>query len=265
MLEAVLLDARVLVPGEGDLAEDLLSGRRRQGRIELRRLPTIAGGSWRRMSRLSRMVATAAADLAAEDVPVVFGTAIGEIVPTTRFQDRLYTEGPDRASPLAFQNSVYNAPAGHLSIALGLRSLSETVAAGGATGLSALLRGMTLLRQHDEVLVIAADDDNEHIAAACATNGLPAPGEAVAAVRIGRAGEGPRIRLGAGVDGDAILTRRTRLPREQALASAPGAPIEACLGICLSSGLAALLALRHRGGCVVDLDGRSALSARICL
>lgn len=265
MLEAVLVDARVLVPGEGDLAEDLLAGRRREGRIELPRLAQVPAGTWRRMSRLSRMVATAAAELASPGLPVVFGTAIGEIVPTTRFQGRLYTEGPDRASPLAFQNSVYNAPAGHLSIALGLKELSETVAAGGATGLSALLRGMTLLRHFDEVLVIAADDANDALGAACAANGLPAPGEAVAALRIARAGEGPRIQLELGVPEDATLTRRTRFPREDALAEAPGAPIEACLGLCPSAGLAALAALRGRGGRVVDLDGRSALSARIGL
>lgn len=262
-MNAVLLDARVLVPGEGDLAEDLLAGHPREGSIQLPRLAAVPAGTWRRMSRLSRMVATAAAELASPEVPVVFGTAIGEIVPTTRFQGRLYTEGPERASPLAFQNSVYNAPAGHLSIALGLTALSETLAAGGATGLAALLRGMTLLRSHPRVLVVAADDANEPFAEACRVNGLPAPGEAAAALLLGREGSGPRLHLAPGLPEHATLTRRTRFPRERALADAPGAPIEACLGLCPSAGLAALAALRRRGGTVVDLDGTRALSARI--
>jgi len=262
-MEAVLLDARVLVPGEGDLAADLCAGRPREGALELPRLASIAAGSWRRMSRLSRMVATVAHELASPEVPVVFGTAVGEIVPTARFQGRLYTEGPERASPLAFQNSVYNAPAGHLSIALGLTGLSETLAAGGATGLSALIRGMTLLRTHERVLVIAADDASDPVVDAHAVNDLPRPGEAAAALLIGRSGQGPRITVSVGLPHEATLSRMTAFPREGALADAPGQPIEACLGLCPSAGLVALAALRSTGGSVVDLDGTRALSASI--
>lgn len=258
---AALLDAVVLVPGgEDGLVDDLRSGARRDGRIEVSRHPGVPAGTWRRMSRLARLVATAAAPLADTDVPVVFGTAIGEVVPTARFQQRLYTEGADRASPLAFQNSVYNAPAGHLSIAFGLRGASETLSAGGATGLSALLRGLALLQRHERVLVVAGDDANPSLARACELNGLPAPGEAVAACLIGRSG-GPRIHLDVG---DNPLSRHTPLPLEGELVPVPGStPIEACLGLSPSSGLAALLALRHVGGCVVDRDGPRQLGVSI--
>ena len=258
-MNAALLDCRVLVPeGADGLAADLRAGRRRSGAVELSRLPGIAAGTWRRMSRLARLVATAAAPLAEADVPIVFGTAIGEIVPTARFQQRLYTEGPDRASPLAFQNSVYNAPAGHLSIAMGLRGASETVCAGGATGLAALLRGMALLDRHERVLVVAGDDANPSLARACQLNGLPQPGEAMAACLIGR-GTGLSLEVGA-----APLSRHTALPLEGALAQVSDSlPIEACLGLSPSSGLAALLALRHDGGCVVDVDGPRTIGVSI--
>lgn len=260
-MHAALLDAVVLVPGgEDGLAADLRAGTRREGAIELSRLPGIAAGTWRRMSRLARLVATAASPMASESVPVVFGTAIGEIVPTARFQQRLYTEGADRASPLAFQNSVYNAPAGHLSIALGLKGASETISAGGATGLACLLRAMALLERHEQVLVVAGDDANPSLARACELNGLPAPGEAVAACLIGRSG-GPRIHLEVG---PAPLSRHTALPLEGELATVPGSvPIEACLGLSPSSGLAALLALRHDGGTVVDVDGPRTIGVSI--
>ena len=93
--------------------------------------------AWRRTSRLTRIAITLTERLLPptfdpEEVGLVWGTGIGEIVPTRRFLDRLFDEGPERASPSAFQNSVYNAPAGHISIGFGLQGPSETVSAGGA-------------------------------------------------------------------------------------------------------------------------------------
>ncbi|MBW2258309.1 MAG: beta-ketoacyl synthase chain length factor [Deltaproteobacteria bacterium] len=128
------------VPGSGPLLDDLLASRPRSaGRFlacdEPIRPEVIGAGAWRRMSRLGRLVTQVSAPLLAgrvdlDTLAVVWGTVFGELGPTGRFLDRLFTEGV--ASPLAFQNSVYNAPVGHLSNALDLRGMSETLSAGGA-------------------------------------------------------------------------------------------------------------------------------------
>lgn len=269
-MDGVIAAHRVVLP-EGVTADTLL---REQwvgdcAPAKLPRPPGFPAGQWRRMSRLARMAAVCAAPLAAgldpETTPVVWGTSIGECVPTQRFLTRLFDEGPQAASPLAFQNSVYNAPAGHLSIALGLRGASETVSCGGATGLVALRRGLELLALGAPAVLVVAGSDRAPLlqrAWALEPDGAT-PGEAMAAVVLRPDGPGLPVSVARGVAPQGpTLSRRTTLPNETPVACVQGSSApEACLGISSSMGLACLLTLGS--GSVVDHDGRWALTARI--
>ncbi len=125
---------------------------------------TINAGAWRRMSRLGRLAAVVTADVLSsregvESIPLFWGTGGGEFSSTAAFLRSLFTKGPALASPLAFQNSVHNAPAGHLSIAFGLRGPSETICAGPLTTLRTLERAMVWVHlRREPVLVVVADD-----------------------------------------------------------------------------------------------------------
>ncbi len=264
--------------GAEGLLDDLLSGTPRPAPAPNPTRPAqVAAGPWRRMSRLTRMVvATAAPLLEGRDdldrLPVIWGTAMGELVPVARFLERLYREGPQACSPLAFQNSVTNAPVGHLSIGLGLRGASETLSAGGATGLTALMRGVDLLRlgRADAVLVVAGDDLNDHTQRAWTTLGRDDTlGEAMAAVLLAVDGAGPvlEIELGSSaIPGSPVLARATHLPDEPPLRAVPGAVApETSLGVVPTASLACVAALAQAGrpGSVIDQDGPMFLTARV--
>ncbi len=281
-MAALITGAAAWVAGDRSPAAiraDLLGGVSRLDaeKNALSRPPGVPSGTWRRMSRLARMAMALGAelleprpDLDRDQLAVVWGSAIGEVVPTARFLERLFTEGPDRASPLNFQNSVYNAPAGHLSIAMGLRGHSETVAAGGATGLMALLRGVDILTlgRAPAVLVIAGDDHNPVVAKAHALGSANDPiGEAVAAVLLEKSGDGVAVEVSYGVETagmNPVFARQTQLPDEPRIRPVPGAVApEQVLGLSMSMGLAMVVAASAGGGAVVDQEGDSALTARI--
>lgn len=265
---------RALVPGGADgLLRDLLAGRpHAEGPftvVEPPRPEPLTAGTWRRMSRLSHLAAGVATPLLLalpdrERIPVVWGTAIGELAVTGRFLDRLAAEGPATASPLAFQNSVYNAAMGHLSISLGLRGLSETLAAGGATSAAALLRGVILLRlgRARSVLVVVADDLHPTLERSWQRNGIPvAPGECAAAVLLTLEPTGPVLDVFPGVrplPGGPVFCRRTPFPGEGAGPDVPAsrAP-EATLGLSPSMGLPVAVALAGGAtpGSLVEWDG----------
>ncbi len=234
------------------------------------------------MSRLARAVAAVATPLLVDrpdrdHIPIVWGTALGELTPTGRFLRSMIVDGPGRASPLAFQSSVYNAPPGLLSMALGLQGPAETVVAGGATGLTALARGLDLLAlaRASAVLVVAGDDINDVVEQSMALLHDEAPvGEAVAAVLV-EAGEGPglpiSVELGVAVHHDLVVARQAPLPGEDPLCPVPGAvPAEAHLGRVPAGGLALVASLasavregRVEAAQVVDQDGGHALTATL--
>ena len=265
--------------GPDGLLDDLLAGTPRPAPAPNPKRPAgVAAGPWRRMSRLTRMVvATAAPLLEGRDdldtLPVVWGNGMGELVPVGRFLDRLYREGPKACSPMAFQNSVTNAPVGHLSIGMGLKGSSETIAAGGASGLAALMRGIDLLTlgRAETVLVVAGDDLNEHTERAWRSfSNDTVLGEAMTAVLISTAGSGPGLELDLGLDplpGAPILARATRInPSLPAPKPVPDAVApEACLGLVPAGGLAcvAAFAAAGRAGSVVDQDRTMILTARV--
>jgi hypothetical protein len=242
-----------------------------------RKPKSFPAGPWRRMSRLARAVAVVCERLldggsegpVPRDIPVVWGSAVGELVPTGRFLDKLFESGS--ASPLAFQNSVYNAPSGHLSIALGLTGPSETIVAGPATGTAALERGLVLARKHGHCLVVAGDDLSEPLREAHRMNGTEVLlGEAVGALLLHTGEQGPEIELVAGVapvPGRPVLARQARFPGEPELTAIPGsfAPEES-MGLSLSSGVAVLAALVQAdriGGALVEQDLQRLQTARV--
>lgn len=263
MLTASVVGWTARVPGGlEDLGDDLRAGRPRTGDLgDPVRPDGVDAGKWRRMSRLARFVVGCGAELLVRHpeidrstLPVVYGSAMGEVVPSSAFLDRLFTEGPATASPLAFQNSVYNATSGHLAMALGLTGPSETVSAGMATGLAALARGIEVLVRHPFVLVVVADDLNPTTRLAYANTG-PA-GEAVVAVLL-RPGTGITVWDGVHGTGERFA-RGTALPYEAGLDVLPGERPEACIGLHPANGLLAVLST---GLPAVDQDGSTALTA----
>ena len=140
------------------------------------RPPTVEAGAWRRFSRVARLSAAAVAPVIAaapaaceavgvvfdrDEVPLFFGTGLGEYSSSYGFLKSLFEKGPAMASPLLFQNSVHNAAAGHVSIAFGLRGPSETICAGALTTLRTFERALCWLAANGGcALVVLADDVN---------------------------------------------------------------------------------------------------------
>lgn len=119
-----------------------------------------SAGTWRKMSRLARLAAMAVEPLVTSpDDAVIVGVSSGEFASSVAFLRSYYVGGAHLASPLAFQNSVQNAPAAHLSIELGFRGWSETLLAGSDTFWRTLERAMTrvIVSQAPVLLVIAED------------------------------------------------------------------------------------------------------------
>ncbi|MCA9568389.1 MAG: beta-ketoacyl synthase chain length factor, partial [Myxococcales bacterium] len=228
-------------PGGWDGLADALRAGRPVG-LELHDPPRPEGipfARWRRLSRLSRFAASAVLPLLEEvgdprSVPLVLGSAMGEVVPSSAFLDRLFAEGPENASPLAFQGSVYNATAAGLSLAFDLRGPSQTVSAGMMTGLAALRRGLSLLASHGQALVVLADDRNPTTSQAY---GERPYAEAVVALLLER-GDEIAVLDGPGVP---VWGRAAALPYEGRF-TAVGRPVEATLGLHPASGLLAWLA-----------------------
>lgn len=146
----------------------------------------VAPNAWRRMSRVARFAATVAAPLATPEVALFFGTACGEYGSSVQFLRTLFQKGAAGASPLLFQNSVHNAPAGHLSIALGLRGPSETLCAGPDTVARTLERAEAWVAVHGRAaLVVCADDLGAEVQQGWRYTGLVAAfSEGAAAIRI---------------------------------------------------------------------------------
>jgi hypothetical protein len=118
----------------------------------------------RRTSTLTRMVAHVMAELGERggvdlaNVPVVQGTALGEIATTVELLDSMFT-GDGALSPTRFTGSVHNTAAGVMSIAMGNRSASTTVSAGARTTAMCLVEAFALLAAGENELVVVVADE----------------------------------------------------------------------------------------------------------
>ena len=91
------------------------------------------------------------------DLPIVFGSAVGET--QTAFELLTSITGVGESSPVLFRHSVHNATAGILSIALGNPGPSTAVAAGAETLLAALWEvGCHLREGAPAVLLVLAEE-----------------------------------------------------------------------------------------------------------
>jgi len=133
--------------------------------------PWLPGLTARRMSPPSRMAVAAArmaleaASLAKEDLvlertSVCLGVAFGATSYSVKLMDQILDEGPQNVAPFFFMESVANAHAGQVAIALGAAAPNVTITQREASGLLAVIEGWTQLQtgQCDRALVGSADE-----------------------------------------------------------------------------------------------------------
>jgi hypothetical protein len=141
----------------------------------------------RRTSLLVRMMAEVAAQASEQacvslgDIPMVVGSAFGELGTTMEMLDEL--EVARELSPFRFHNSVHNTAVSYLSIANENHASCTSLAAGEDTAAMVLLEASALLADRGgEVLVIVAD---EAVSEALGGTGS-VPFSAAAVLRAGR-------------------------------------------------------------------------------
>jgi 3-oxoacyl-[acyl-carrier-protein] synthase II len=123
----------------------------------------------RRMCRPSKF-AVAAAKLAVDEaglrevsayrVAVVISTSYGPSMITEKLIRQILQEGPEATSPALFTESVANAPAARVALALGARGANITITQRQAGALMALARGsVEVLSGRAEVALVGAVDE----------------------------------------------------------------------------------------------------------
>jgi hypothetical protein len=90
-------------------------------------------------------------------LPGVFGSAYGEMHTTLALLAQLWAAEP--LSPAKFQASVHNTAAAQLSIALGNRAFSTSLAAGHDTLAAVLLEARAWLARHPGLVLVACGDE----------------------------------------------------------------------------------------------------------
>lgn len=111
-----------------------------------------------RMSVNVGLQALRAAGVGRSAIPIVFGSAWGEIHIALQQLDMMLTDD-GHVSPVVFKNSVHNTATGVLSIASENESMSTAIAAGRLTTAYALLEAQMQLEEgHEHVLVIVGDE-----------------------------------------------------------------------------------------------------------
>lgn len=121
-----------------------------------------------RFALASAAMAVADAGLAPDEIAgdrtgLIVSVTHGALGYTAQFHEGLLREGPQGASPLFFSESVLNAPAGNVSIALGIRGPVHTVLGEEAAGIQAIGLAATLLRSFavDRCLVVGTEERAE--------------------------------------------------------------------------------------------------------
>ncbi len=91
---------------------------------------------------------------------VVFAISDGGVIYTRKFYEQIVKQGANAASPLLFPETVYNAPASHLSALLGIDGASYTLVGDSSVGLAALHFGAQILALGglDQCIVVGAEE-----------------------------------------------------------------------------------------------------------
>jgi 3-oxoacyl-[acyl-carrier-protein] synthase II len=120
----------------------------------------------RKMDRLSAMT-TASCRMALDDagigitpanrdgIGIVMGTAYGNTEDKVQSARVLFTQGPQRVSPLHVPNTVMNAPAGYASIELGFRGVNTTVNHQAISAETAIAYGAMEIRRGAAEMILA--------------------------------------------------------------------------------------------------------------
>jgi 3-oxoacyl-[acyl-carrier-protein] synthase II len=130
----------------------------------------LKGRPLRPLDRTSQLAAAAAAlaladsgctaeRSAATEVGLTLGTMFGGVHTIAEFDRAQLTSGPASASPMAFSNTVINAPAGQAAIWHGLRGVNTTIAVGSISGLAAIGQAADLVRFRKVDAILAGGVD----------------------------------------------------------------------------------------------------------
>lgn len=162
-------ERRLFIQGAGSLgleAQDV----RGAGTVQLEDIPIkdyAAPGLRRRYGRVAKLMTVAAkraladaGELELDEMGVVTATAMGEANVSIELLRQIHATRGRTASPALVPNSVHNAPAGHLTIALGIHAPAVTVSQGWLSGHAALAAAADLVFTGlaTRVLAVCADE-----------------------------------------------------------------------------------------------------------
>lgn len=134
------------------------------GQPKLEKIGDEADPKTKRLPRIDRLaIAVARAALGStptDGLALVVGTGFGGLQATVDFLEGLAARGPQFGSPTAFHESVHHAPAGQISILLGITGLSLTCSARELSGETALKAGVDLIAagRAKRVLVVSTEE-----------------------------------------------------------------------------------------------------------
>src|SRR6266478_3628716 len=125
----------------------------------------------RRASVISRFAAAAGLDALrdagvklrsqnSERTALIFAISNGGVIYTKRFYGDVVEAGAQKASPLLFPETVFNAPASHLAAILGITGATYTLVGDGAVGLAAIKMAEDLMANEalDYCLVVGTEE-----------------------------------------------------------------------------------------------------------
>jgi len=125
----------------------------------------------RRASAISRFATAAALDALdaagvkidsqnTEKIALIFAISNGGVIYTKRFYRDIVKEGAQSASPLLFPETVFNAPASHLSAILGITGATYTLLGDGAVGVAAIKMAEDLMANEaiDHCLIVGTEE-----------------------------------------------------------------------------------------------------------
>ncbi len=101
-----------------------------------------------------------------EEIGVVVGVTHGAINLTREFHSGFVKDGALSASPSLFSDSVLNAPAGNISIALGIKGAAHTVVGDSGAGINAVEFGLKVMKNMGlSVCIVAGAEELDPIVA----------------------------------------------------------------------------------------------------